>query len=530
MDLDTALTDPPPAHAAQHRRSTQRGPAPIRRQGTVRVAAGLLLAVVMALLLPVPVAQAAVTVSRAEVDRGSLRIEGRALANRAITVDAIRMGTSGSSGSFRISRTGYTPPADCTVDVNDGSATAATVRLTGCTVSTAPTAPAPSTAVILPDTAELGPFRVGAQLPTTVVNFAGSVGPTQWAIAQGVLPDGLSLVVPEPDGRPRPPEDLTYAEIRGTPTRAQTTLVSFRVTDSNGLTATRTYTVRVEPALTLTITPQPWPPARVGEFVNFWIDGGGGLRPYTWAVTGGALPPGMVLIQDTTDGPSVRAGGTPTTAGTFTWTLQLTDAQGATTSRTFTATVEPATAPAPTPAALSVLSVSPTAVTGGSSATGTVALSAGAPADGAVVTLTSSNPQAAAVPASVTVPAGATSATFPVTTSTVAATTSVTLSGAYAGAVRSATLSVTTTAPAPTPAVGTVTISRAEYDSDKRELRVDASSSTTGVTLRVHVTATNALIGTLNGGSGEFTVSSNPQSITVRSSDGSSAVRTVTVK
>ena len=81
-------------------------------------------------------AHAAVTVSRAEVSGDRLRIEGSAIANRPITVDGVQLGTSDGSGSFRIERSGYSPPADCTVDVNDGSATATNVRLSGCTVTT----------------------------------------------------------------------------------------------------------------------------------------------------------------------------------------------------------------------------------------------------------------------------------------------------------------------------------------------------------------------------------------------------------
>src|SRR5439155_5723045 len=60
---------------------------------------------------------------------------------------------------------------------------------------------------------------------------------------------------------------------------------------------------------------------------------------------------------------------------------------------------------------ITALTVSPASLTGGASASGTVTLSLAAPAGGAQVTLSSSSP-AAAVPASVTVAAGATSATF----------------------------------------------------------------------------------------------------------------------
>jgi hypothetical protein len=55
----------------------------------------------------------------------------------------------------------------------------------------------------------------------------------------------------------------------------------------------------------------------------------------------------------------------------------------------------------PAPAALSALSVSPPTVVGGTSAQGTVTLTAAAPSGGFAVTLSSSNPATATVPASV---------------------------------------------------------------------------------------------------------------------------------
>jgi hypothetical protein len=47
----------------------------------------------------------------------------------------------------------------------------------------------------------------------------------------------------------------------------------------------------------------------------------------------------MTLIQDNASGPLVRVSGTPTTAGTFSWTLRLTDAQGTVVSRPLSVTV-----------------------------------------------------------------------------------------------------------------------------------------------------------------------------------------------
>src|SRR6266478_3118335 len=97
---------------------------------------------------------------------------------------------------------------------------------------------------------------------------------------------------------------------------------------------------------------------------------------------------------------------------------------------------------------LSSLALNPTSVAGGNSSTGSVTLNGPTPAGGAQVTLSSSNTAAATAPSSVTVPAGATSATFTVSTSVVTASTAVTISAAYGGATRTASLAVT---PAPPP-------------------------------------------------------------------------------
>lgn len=75
----------------------------------------------------------------------------------------------------------------------------------------------------------------------------------------------------------------------------------------------------------------------------------------------------------------------------------------------------------------------------------------------------------------------------------------------------------------------------ADYVTSKRELRVEVSDSSSTATLRAYVTSTGALIGTLsNSGGGkykaQFTVSTNPQNVTVRSSLGGSASKAVTLK
>lgn len=117
-------------------------------------------------------------------------------------------------------------------------------------------------------------------------------------------------------------------------------------------------------------------------------------------------------------------------------------------SRRFTAG---AVSTPPASASLSAVSVSPSSVVGGNTSQGTVTLTSGAPSGGALVSLSSSNSSVAAVPASVTVAAGASSVTFNVTTSAVTANTSVTITATYSGVSRTVTLTVTPASTTPPP-------------------------------------------------------------------------------
>lgn len=385
-------------------------------------------ALAIALIAPAS-ALATVSVSRADFSSGSLRIEGSAFAGRPITVDGVAMTTSSSGGTFKISRSGFTAPADCTVDVNDGAPTPVAARLSGCTVTS--TAPPPTSTLAF--ASETGSFVLGGE--------------------------------------------------------------AFRVV-----------------------------PLEVGNFANRFFNGSGGTLPYRWTTTG-SLPPGWSVIQDNPAGPDARLGGTLTAAGTYAFTLTLTDAHGSTVSHQITANVSDGTTlPGST---LTSVTLASSSVTGGGSTTGTVTLGSPAPAGGAFVSLTSDNRAVASVPGdSITIPEGATAASFTVNTTAVTASTAVGITGTWSTS-RTATLTVN---PAATTAADAVSVTRAEYDSSKGTIRIEAASNRTGATLRAYVTSTGALIGTLSGGGGTFSVASNPQSVTVKSSLGGSATRTVTAK
>jgi hypothetical protein len=100
------------------------------------------------------------------------------------------------------------------------------------------------------------------------------------------------------------------------------------------------------------------------------------------------------------------------------------------------------------PPVLTSLSLLPASVVGGSPSQGTVTLSAPASGAGAVVSLASSDPSTATVSPTVTVPAGSSSATFPISTVPVALTTMVSISASY-GTAPSQNAILTVTPPLP---------------------------------------------------------------------------------
>ena len=161
---------------------------------------------------------------------------------------------------------------------------------------------------------------------------------------------------------------------------------------------------------------------------------GGALVSLTSSNAAAAAVPASVTVA----AGATSAGFTATTSPVSTSTPVTITATYSGTSRTATLTVTPV-APA---ASLQAVIVNPTTVTGGTSSQGTVTLSSAAPAGGAVVSLSSSNTAAATVPGTVTIAAGATSATFTAAAATVAASTPVTLTASYAGVTRTAMLTV----------------------------------------------------------------------------------------
>jgi PKD repeat protein len=124
-------------------------------------------------------------------------------------------------------------------------------------------------------------------------------------------------------------------------------------------------------------------------------------------------------------------------AGSYAATLTVTDDQGgATTSAPITITAQASAPPPPVPTALTFTEAT---VTGGRDTRATVKVSGSA---GVLLTLRSSHPDVAAVPASIQVAAGSTSATFRVRTSRVLGAVAVTISASTSKASTAAVLTV----------------------------------------------------------------------------------------
>ena len=185
------------------------------------------------------------------------------------------------------------------------------------------------------------------------------------------------------------------------------------------------------------------------------------------------------------------------------------------------------------PVFLSSLNVAPANIVTGSTAVGTLILNAAAPAGGALVTLSSNSP-AATVPANVIVPAGQSFATFTLQANPVTTFTTVTITGSYGSAIAASASSTLIVAPPPAP-VDTVAIQKADYVVSKKQLVVQASSTSQTAMLTVSVTATGEIIGILtNKGvgsyAGTFSLPASPQNITVTSDLSGTSSRAVNVK
>jgi hypothetical protein len=90
----------------------------------------------------------------------------------------------------------------------------------------------------------------------------------------------------------------------------------------------------------ITVNPPTLPNGTAGAAYNQIVSATGGTAPYTFAISSGALPTGLLL------NPATGAiTGTPTTPGTFSFTITATDAAGCSGSRPYTVNIAAAGCP-----------------------------------------------------------------------------------------------------------------------------------------------------------------------------------------
>ena len=161
--------------------------------------------------------------------------------------------------------------------------------------------------------------------------LSGGAGPYTWSVASGQLPPGLSL---QTFAGPRDAND----ELAGTPTTAGTYTFTMRLTDYQGDQATQQFTATIDPPLQITST---MPAGTVGKPYSHDLIAQGGAPPYSWSIfANDPLPPGLSLGTTAPDYNNVLTG-TPTQAGTFSFLIQVTDAQGNSVNGTVTVTIDP---------------------------------------------------------------------------------------------------------------------------------------------------------------------------------------------
>ena len=151
---------------------------------------------------------------------------------------------------------------------------------------------------------------------------SGGVPPYRWSIVTGNTGD-LKL-------------DPVSGSLQGTPQATGTLSFTIRVTDNAGKQVSQAFTITINPPSLAITTSASLPDGAVGTAYSQKFAAVGGTPPYTWSLTQGSVPGLAFSASQTT------LSGTPTTAGTYTFTLQAADSGGLTATRAFSITIAPA--------------------------------------------------------------------------------------------------------------------------------------------------------------------------------------------
>jgi hypothetical protein len=189
--------------------------------------------------------------------------------------------------------------------------------------------PAPATTPLTIVTTSLPAGSVGSSynnLSGGVYAAGGTPGYT-YSVTQGSLPKGLIL-------------NSTSGIISGSPTATGTSSFTVQATDSGGSQpVSQALSITVNPETSLSVGTTSVAYATQGQYYQYVLGEKGGSAPYTWAVTGGALPTGVTLSSNGI------LEGVPTVSGSFTFTVKVSDASSPVQSATakLTLNIPPAT-------------------------------------------------------------------------------------------------------------------------------------------------------------------------------------------
>lgn len=136
---------------------------------------------------------------------------------------------------------------------------------------------------------------------------SGGDTPYTWSIVAGNLPTGITL-------------NLNSGLISGTPTEVGQKNFTVRVLDSSSTTADKALSIVIDPAQgSLNITTTTLPSGLVNRSYSQTLQATGGIQPYSWSIVSGSLPAGLSLSSNG------LISGTPTTPGTASFTVSVTD-------------------------------------------------------------------------------------------------------------------------------------------------------------------------------------------------------------
>jgi hypothetical protein len=204
-----------------------------------------------------------------------------------------------------------------TLTVTDNQANTASAKLSitvggGVTITIAPTT--------------LPAGTVGTAYSQTLT-AAGGTAPYSWTVTTGTLPAGLTL---------NPGTGI----LAGTPTTTGTQTFTAQATDANQNTGQQVLTIVVSAGSPLSITTASLANGTVGTAYSQTLAATGGTSPYSWTLSAGTLPAGLAL--NTSSG---AIAGTPTSAATASFTVQVTDSAKNTATKALGIVVSAAVSP-----------------------------------------------------------------------------------------------------------------------------------------------------------------------------------------